>query len=117
MERARKAHYRMAAVRAVEGAAQEFGSLLKPNGEVNTDTVHRVFGLFDTDSNGHIDQSAPAPALPPQLTLFSLPVRVGSRGWGGHARGEHARRSAMAVGDGLAWHKLLLVHSLAECLE
>ena len=61
IERARKQHYRMAAVRAVEGAAQEFGSLLKPDGDVNTETVHRVFNLFDTDSNGHIDQSMPRP--------------------------------------------------------
>ena len=32
---------------------------MHPNGEINKDTVHRVFGLFDTDSNGHIDQSEP----------------------------------------------------------
>ena len=89
MERARKAHYRMAAVRAVEGAAQEFGSLLLPNGEVNTDTVHRVFRLFDTDGNGHIDQSESAPAWLPLLSCsVQSPGQSGFRGWGGRTRGE-----------------------------
>ena len=117
MERARKAHYRMAAVRAVEGAAQEFGSLLLPNGEVNTDTVHRVFRLFDADGNGHIDQSESAPAWLPLLSCS-----VHSPAQSGSAAGEKC--SAMYTPARLACLPLsaafvgaLSAHSSFTCCE